>query len=257
MLLRQPRTPEIDFSGVIAENSLILNGPYKIGDEVYGHIPPVNHVTSNIGALAEKAAVSPAWILPKPADFKHEQAASLPTSFVSAYKLAKQVDTGARVFVNGGSGGVGLILLQLLKKWKKAHVTTTASSQSWEVVKQQQPDAIVNYREVRDLSRYLQEAHQPFDFIIDLIGDKILLQRCRNFLVPNGTFVAFGGGLSSATIRGFLGWLASTLLYGLWPRWAGESVTVFRYILMAFNQASQEEVDEVSALSRYIENTIP
>lgn len=186
-------------------------------------MPPVKHVTSNIGALSGKVAVSPTWIITKPADLGYEEAASLPTSFVSAYKLAKGVRNNARVFVNGGSGGVGLVLLQLLKHWQQADITTTASDQSWEVVEKQQPDTIVDYREIDNLPNHLSEKFPRFDYVIDLVGDMDLLRNSRKVLLSDGTFIAFGGGLASASILHFMSWLVRTVALGVLPRWLGES----------------------------------
>lgn len=172
-------------------------------------------------------AISPTWIISKPADLGYEEAASLPTSFVSAHKLAKGVRNGARVFVNGGSGGVGLVLLQLLKNWKQADVTTTASDQSWHVVERQHPDAILNYREIDNLSEHLRKSYPRFDYIIDLVGDMDLLRNSRKTLLSDGTFIAFGGGLASSSILHFLSWLVRTVTIGVIPRWLGESCKSF------------------------------
>lgn len=166
---------------------------------------------------------SPGWIVPKPADMTYEQAASLPTSFVSAYKLAKDIRSGSRVFVNGGSGGIGLILIQLLKNWKNANVTTTASDQSRHVVEKQHPDTIVNYREIDNLPDHLHELHSSFDYVIDLVGDTSLLQNSKKFLSPEGTFIAFGGGLASSSMLHFFSWLLRTIAVGILPTWLGES----------------------------------
>lgn len=182
----------------------------------------MEHVSRNIGTLAEKVAVSPSWIIPKPAGLTYEEAAALPTSFISAYKLTVNIHNGSRVFVNGGSGGVGLALLQILKHWKQATVTTTASEQSWNIVKKYGPDNIINYREVQELSSHLKEKFEPFDYAIDLVGDVALLKQSSRFLAKDGTFVAFGGGLSSASLLSFLAWLIKTTATGLLPRWLGK-----------------------------------
>lgn len=220
---RGPRIPEVDFSGVINADSHILEGsPYKYGDAVLGHIPPVKYVTEHSGVLAEKVAVSPKWIIRKADSLSHEEGAALPTSFVSAYNLASKVHKGARVFVNGGSGGIGLILLQLLKNWKQANVTTTASDQSWSIVEQQSPNNMLNYREVGDLVEHLQASFPSFDYAIDLVGDKSLLKGSSRYLGKDGMFIAFGGGLASASLWSFFAWLVGTLFTGILPAWLGE-----------------------------------
>jgi NADPH:quinone reductase-like Zn-dependent oxidoreductase len=231
LLRKTPRTPEIDFSGVVSEESKFSTScPFKPGDEVYGHVPPVEHVLRGIGTLAEQIAVSANWFIRKPEELSHVQAAALPTSFVSAYKLANCVTPGTKVFINGGSGGIGLLLIQLLKTWKEAIVTTTASSQSRVIVEQQKPDYIVDYREVGGLASYLEDHYEPFDYCIDLIGDSKLLRQSNRFLAAyKGCFIAFGGGLGSSSIYQFVAWLVRTLFIGYMPRWLGmESISSFR-----------------------------
>ncbi|KAK9893781.1 hypothetical protein P389DRAFT_198530 [Cystobasidium minutum MCA 4210] len=231
VLIRKARIPEVDFSGVVSKESHLPNNcKFQAGDTVCGQITPVKHVTGNIGALATKIAVSTGWIIRKPDELTHEQAASLPNAFVSAYKLAKNIKAGSRVFVNGGSGGIGLMLLQILKKWKRADVTTTASDQSWHIVEAQQPDAMVNYRKVGSLVTHLQASNALFDYIIDLVGDASLLNESRKVLSRDGTFIAFGGGLSSSSIFHFLKWFFGTLARGLLPAWLGGCGCKFRFV---------------------------
>lgn len=250
ILRRKLRIPEIDFAGIVAEVNQ-TESRIIVGDQVFGHIPPIRHVTENIGVLAEKVAVSPDWIIPKPVKLTYEEAAALPTSFVSAYKLASGVRNGSRVLVNGGSGGIGLTLVQLLKKWKQADVTTTASNQSWHIVEEQHPDTIVNYREVGDLASHLHKQFQPFDYAIDLVGDSSLLKQSHRYLAKDGVFVAFGGGLSSESVWGFLSWLFKTLAIGLLPIWLGEHGYAGRpcqMLIADFN--SKVDLDESSASLR-------
>lgn len=222
LLRGSPRIPEIDFAGAISQIGKVPSScSFKVGDKVYGHIPPVRHVIGNTGTLAEKVAVSPDWIVAKPCYLTYEEAASLTTAFVSAYKLASNVRSGSKVFVNGGSGGIGLALLQILKNWKDATVATTASTQSWHIVERFRPDNIVNYKEIKDLSGHLQESFEPFDSAIDLVGDRSLLKRSHRFLAKDGVFIAFGGGLSSPTLWRFLSWFIATVTMGFLPSWLG------------------------------------
>ena len=70
------------------------------------------------GSLCQFALAEPALVARKPKNITHEEAASFPLAGLSAYYALvrhgglKQGD-GKRVFVNGGSGGVGAWAIQV------------------------------------------------------------------------------------------------------------------------------------------------
>src|SRR5216684_6128068 len=70
----------------------------------------------NQGTFAEKVAVPKRNLLPKPAALSFEEAACLPTAYLTAYRMlfAKSgVEPGATVLVQGASGGVATALILL------------------------------------------------------------------------------------------------------------------------------------------------
>lgn len=109
-------------------------------------------------------------------------------------------------------------------------MTTTASDQSWHIVEKQRPDTIVNYREIGDLAIHLQNHLESFDYVIDLVGDTALLKQSHRYLRKNGMFIAFGGGLSSTTVWGFLSWFIRTIVTGFLPSWLGEKRTCLQVL---------------------------
>lgn len=219
------RIPEIDFAGIIDSSSEFCGTIYKPGDAVYGHILPSHHIKTGKGALCEYVAVSPRWICKQPDRLSFPEAAALPTAGISAYKLLLRVPEGAKVFVNGGSGGVGSLLLQLLKHVKRARVVPTASEESSALLLDRLGvEEIVNYRSVGPLGEHLAANYgRHFDVCIDLIGDVQLYKASDSYMKPSGIYLAFGGGLSSASFLSLCTWLLRTLLVGYWSRWLGTS----------------------------------
>lgn len=68
------------------------------------------------GTLATKVAVPRANLVPKPAELSWEQAACLPTAWLTAYRMLftnAGVQPGATVLVQGAAGGVATALVQL------------------------------------------------------------------------------------------------------------------------------------------------
>ena len=95
-------------------------GPVSAGDEVIAYRAP--------GAYASELVV-PGWaVVPKPATLDWAQAAGLMVTGVTAWHLlvATSVGAGDTVLVHGGSGGVGLMAVQLAVI-RGAKVVATAS----------------------------------------------------------------------------------------------------------------------------------
>src|SRR5215469_18440192 len=95
-------------------------GPVSAGDEVIAYRAP--------GAYATELVVLAGAVVPKPATLDWAQAAGLMVTGVTAWHLltATSVSAGDTVLVHGGSGGVGLMTVQLAVI-RGAKVVATAS----------------------------------------------------------------------------------------------------------------------------------
>jgi NADPH:quinone reductase len=95
-------------------------GPVNVGDEVIAY--------RALGAYATELVVPGGAIVPKPATLNWAQAAGLMATGVTAWHLltATSVSAGDTVLVHGGSGGVGLMAVQLAVI-RGAKVVATAS----------------------------------------------------------------------------------------------------------------------------------
>lgn len=146
---------------------------FKAGDEVYGLTGGVRGLQ---GSLAEYAAVDADLIALKPKNLSMREAAALPLVFLTAWEGLvdrAQVKAGDKVLVQGGSGGVGHMVVQLAKIFgADVYATTSASKKS--MVEGFGATAI-DYR-TQSVDEYVQQYTQGkgFDVIYDTVGGDVL-----------------------------------------------------------------------------------
>ncbi|MET8911433.1 NAD(P)-dependent alcohol dehydrogenase [Micromonospora sp. NPDC004551] len=155
------------------------------GDAVFGDLGEAN------GAFAEYVCVPETQVAAKPANLTPQQAAALPlagsTALMGLRDVAR-VEPGHRVLVNGASGGVGTLAVQLAMAFG-ATVTGVCSTRNVDLVRSLGADHVVDYTRddfARDTRRY--------DVVFDLVGNRSLTA-LRRVLTPTGTLVLSGGGV--------------------------------------------------------------
>lgn len=142
---------------------------FKAGDDVYGMTGGVGGVQ---GSLAQFAAVDAALLAPKPAKLSMREAAALPLIFITAWEGLvdrANVQTGQKVLVHGGAGGVGHVAVQLARA-RGAELFATGSAKSAAYIKELGAVPIDYTREtVEDyVARYT--GGRGFDVIYDTAG---------------------------------------------------------------------------------------
>lgn len=155
------------------------------GDAVFGDLGDAN------GAFAEYVAVPEKLIAPQPANLTPQQAAALPLAGVTALMGlcdVGQVEPGHRVLVNGASGGVGTLAVQLAKALG-ATVNAVCRTRNADLVRSLGADHVVDY--TRD--DFTHDARR-YDLVFDLVGNRSLTA-LRRVLTPTGTVVLSGGGV--------------------------------------------------------------
>ncbi|GAA4724312.1 NAD(P)-dependent alcohol dehydrogenase [Phytohabitans rumicis] len=176
-----------DFAGRVEAVGRAVTG-YRVGDEVFGHVPDVD------GAFAEYVCVPGGAVDRMPANLTPEQAAAVPLAGATALaglRDAGKVHAGQRVLVNGASGGVGTFAVQIAKALG-AEVTAVCSTRNVDLVRSLGADHIIDYTRddfTRDAGRY--------DVVLDLVANRKLAD-LRRALTPTGTLVLSGGGVSGA-----------------------------------------------------------
>jgi NADPH:quinone reductase-like Zn-dependent oxidoreductase len=154
-----------DIAGVIAEVGKDVAN-LQVGDTVYGQ---ANVVAGNSGAFAEFARTSSTQVAKAPSNLTIQQAASLPLVGVSALQALLDhinLQSGQKLFIHGGAGGIGSIAIQVAKHLG-AYVTTTATGDGIDFVESLGADEVIDYK-AEDFSEKLSD----FDAVFELAGGK-------------------------------------------------------------------------------------
>ncbi|HEX7308435.1 NAD(P)-dependent alcohol dehydrogenase [Lentzea sp.] len=168
----------MDFAGVIEAVGPGVGGLLQVGDEVFGEVE---------GSFAEYVCVPADLVLHKPANLTFEQTATLPLAGNTAWSGLRDLRAGQKVLINGASGGVGLLAVQIAKA-RKAFVTAVCSTRNVEQVRSAGADVVVDYR-TDDFVR----GGERHDVVFDLVGNR-RMGELRSVLTPDGVLVLSGGG---------------------------------------------------------------
>ena len=136
---RKGAVPCHEFSGLVASTG---DGSFTTGQEVFG----MNDWYSD-GALAEFCIAPSFAIAKKPRSLTHAEAASVPISALTAWQGLfdrAKLQSGDRVLVHGGAGGVGVFAVQLARL-HGAHVIATVSARNSDFVSSLGVDQIVDW----------------------------------------------------------------------------------------------------------------
>ena len=163
-----------DVAGIVA-----AVGPgvtrFAVGDEVFGQV-------GLLGGYAEYAVTAQNRLSRKPANLSFAEAACIPISGSTAWDLLFKdgnLQTGERVFVQAGAGGVGHYVVQIAKD-AGAYVIATCSAGSADFVRSLGADEVVDYR-----AAPFEEQVRGIDLAVDTVGDEILT-RTWSVLKPQG-----------------------------------------------------------------------
>jgi NADPH:quinone reductase-like Zn-dependent oxidoreductase len=180
-----PYIPGGDVSGVVEYVPSHLSEQYKVGDRVMSTWSMYGK-----GGMAQYSLVHPDLTAHLPDSLSFEEGAALANSAAHAVQVAKlaNIQTGDRVLVLGGSGGVATILLQLLKG--AAYIAATSTDET--LLTKLGVNRVINYKTEHwwEMNEF-QET--PFDVIIDCAEGKEAWEKCGSVLKgkkDGGRFVA-------------------------------------------------------------------
>jgi len=196
--------PGWDFAGVVAVRAADGSGP-AIGSRVVGLLPS--------GAWAERVRAPSHALATLPEAVTDAQAATLPVAGLTALHALRQggLLLGRKVLVDGASGGVGHIAVQL---------AAASGALVWGQVRRPEFRAAVaewcGERIVPGSDLAAAAPHGPFHLILDSVGGTALAA-ALTMLAPGGTCVHFGvsdSATSTIASRDFFG-TGGVKLYGL------------------------------------------
>jgi NADPH2:quinone reductase len=119
---------------------------YKVGDRVWGSN---QGLLGRQGTCGEFAAVAEDWLYPTPVGVADADAAGAAlvgiTAHLGLFRCAN-LQAGETVFVNGGTGGVGSMVVQMAKVVGARAVTTVGSAEKAAICKSWGADLVLNYK---------------------------------------------------------------------------------------------------------------
>lgn len=208
---------------------------FKPGDQVFAYIG------MNMGAYAEYICMPESGIVAlKPANLSAEEACALPYGGVMALDILRQANLqrGQKVLINGASGGIGALAVQLAK-YNGAEVTGVCGTPRLEYVKALGADKVIDYTQ-EDFTHN----GETYDLIFDVLG-RSSFARCKNSLKANGIYL-----LASFKTK--------ALLQMLWTsRRSGQKVICALASEKVENLVFIKELAEAGKIKTIIDKTFP
>ncbi|WP_345064529.1 NADP-dependent oxidoreductase [Leifsonia kafniensis] len=234
-----PLTLGHDLAGTVVQVGAHVRD-FKPGDEVYGRVRD-----GRIGTFAERIAVDESDLAPQPKTTSTAEAASLPLVALTAWQALVErgnVQSGQKLLIHAGAGGLGSIAIQLAKHLG-AHVATTASGSNADFVRELGADIVIDYR-TQDFEQELS----GYDLVLDSLGGENL-ERSLRILKPGGKAIGVSGPPDPAFARNAglnpIVRVAVTALSSKIRKQAKKLGVSYEFLLM---RASGEELREITAL---------
>ncbi len=207
-----PHIPGVDLAGRIEEVGENVDG-YAEGDDViimpvYGCgkceycLKGLENACSKwtmlglktMGTYRELINVSPRLLIRMPKNLNYKEAAALPLALLTAWHSTVTIGSlrpGKKVFIWGGSGGVGTYSVQIAKLFG-AHVITTAGS-NWKAnkLKDLGADMVLNHHNDDVVSEVKSHYRDGVDIVIDYVGRNTILKSIE-LAKPLGKIIVFG-----------------------------------------------------------------
>jgi reticulon-4-interacting protein 1, mitochondrial len=151
-----------------------------------------------------------------------ESAAGLGGCGCAAVQMVRKanIKRGDNVLINGGSGDLGSILVQVVKAavGESGRVTATCSAKNVDFVRGLRAHEVVDYTAHESLAAHFADKHADdrFDAVLDTVGIQDLYVHSPAYLKEQGLFLNVGAMAVAPTWRAFLGFfamLASNFLY--------------------------------------------
>ncbi len=183
-----PHILGLEVSGTVVDVGSGVSG-WKPGDTVMSRV-------GGEGGYAELVAV-PAWqAMPRPMQFKAEEAAAFPVSYLTAYHAvhtAGRVAEGETVLVHAASGALGLAAIQLAKAAGATVIGVTSSTAKAErLAGLQSVDRVIDTSQC-DFVSYIKDEldDKGVDLVLDSSAGESLV-RSLDVLKPRGRLVTVG-----------------------------------------------------------------
>ncbi|KAH6884482.1 putative zinc-type alcohol dehydrogenase-like protein C16A3.02c [Thelonectria olida] len=180
----KPASPGNDFAGYIVQPA--VGSTLKPGQFVFGGAG-TNFMYG--GSLSEYAVASVDNVVPIPTGLSTLDAAGISIAGLTAYEsVLPHSEPGSRVFINGGSGGVGSFGIQIAKV-EGRHVTVSCSTANVAHCKSLGADEVIDYK-TQNVLQALKDSPDKYDLVVDYVGnDHNLFWEADAYTKPTAKFV--------------------------------------------------------------------
>jgi NADPH:quinone reductase-like Zn-dependent oxidoreductase len=178
--LFKPRTKQgFDVVGVIVDKATNLT-KYEIGDKIIGQLGNFSG-----GSFSEYVTLTSNQFIKAPTNITDEQLGGLGMAGVTAWQALFEnaaLKANDKVLINGGSGGVGHMAIQIARAYG-AEVTSVSSKSNFDFCKKMGADYTIDYA-TEDFTK----RNKKFDIIFDVVFNSSY-SKVKNILEPNGIYI--------------------------------------------------------------------
>ncbi|MBC3776605.1 NADP-dependent oxidoreductase [Pseudomonas sp. SWRI99] len=154
-----PYTPGVEVAGTIAAvGNNVTN--FAVGDKVFGFI-------GIVGGYATQVLSTPDRLAHTPPTLSLQEAGGVPAAALTAWQALHEhaaIQTGQKVLIHGGAGGVGSFAIQLAHL-AGAYVIATSSAKNHDYLRSLGADEVIDYTSVK-----FEDSVANVDAVIDLVG---------------------------------------------------------------------------------------
>jgi NADPH:quinone reductase-like Zn-dependent oxidoreductase len=172
-----------ELAGVVIATGKNVSG-FQVGDEVFAK---PDYFRS--GTLAERISIDANEVALKPKNLSMMEAGSVPLVALTAWQALVeegQLTKGQSVLIQGGSGGVGSIAIQIAKHLG-AYVAATSSAANASYVRSLGADLVIDYK-TEDFTKLIM----GYDLVLDHLGGENLI-KSLSVLKPGGKAIGIAG----------------------------------------------------------------
>lgn len=154
-----PKGVAFDFAGIVEKTG--SQSVFKVGDAVFGAMTAMKGE-----ALAEYLVITEQSAYKKPDNISFETAAAMTSVGAAALHVFQKskVKADSNILINGASGGVGLLAVQMAKK-QGMKVTAVASGKGLSFLEKWKPDLLIDYKNGQKIGQ-----NTAFDAVFELSG---------------------------------------------------------------------------------------
>jgi len=232
LVVKKPATPGLDFVGRMVEPA--AGSSLKRGQLVCGAATAISMFAG--GTLADYTLCTTEGVIALPDNVEPKFGATIGIAGLTAYQTIEPYihGKGASVFLNGGSGGVGVFAIQIAKAMG-CYVATTCSTANVDMCKQLGADLVIDYKKQNVVSA-LVASGKKFDHIVDNVGsDSEIYFKAHLYSVPSATFVEIAG---EPTLR----FITMAIKMALWPGFLGGGKRKLKNLVAAIKTETYEQL---------------